>query len=297
MTMVELLVVISIIGLLIAITIPAVQAARNSARKSLCANHLRQVGLSILNYEASQQHFPPGQTWIRERASVSPFSYSWAVHVLPYLEEDNLRRSIDLKRPFLHPTNLDVVTQGIPTYICPATSLREPHRNTEERLFGIERGQGNGLACIDYLGISGPSKKWTNPATDMDYGPQRGILIGIKGLEHKEKLAPYVRARQVIDGLSKTACVTECSGRGLDKDGDFHGTWASGKNISHVSKLINQFGPPKAWSKERIYSQHSGGAQFLFCDNSVRFLPNGTKKKILKAICSRDGEEVEDEVF
>ena len=295
-TLVELLVVMAIVGVLVAILIPAVQSVRGAARKTACANNLRQVGLGITNYESANGKFPPGQSWVTRGV---PFSYSWAAQILGFLEEQNLSDAIDFDQPFVEPNNLKVASSVISTYICPATSLREEHRNAADILVNVKGGVGNGLACIDYLGIAGPSKSWRNPATGMDYGPQRGVLTGTKGLPNADKLKspPAIRAKNIIDGLSKTACVTECSGRGLDSDGDFHGAWISGKNIGHVSKGINASKPPKAWTKERIYSQHSGGAHFLFCDGSLRFLGNGTKKDIIKAICSRDGEEIATDDF
>lgn len=290
-TLVELLVVIAIIGGLVAILIPAVQSVRNAARKTACANNMRQIGIGISNYEAANGKFPPGQSWVSRRI---PLSYSWAAQILGFLEEQNLSDALDFDKTFVEGGNLQIASTVIPTYLCPATSLREEHRNSEEILFGVKGGVGNGLACIDYLGIAGPSKSWRNPATGMDYGPQRGVLIGTKGLENAANLKtpPAVRTSSIIDGLSKTASVTECSGRGLDSDGDYHGAWISGKNIGHVSKKINAAKPPKAWTKERIYSQHWGGAHFLFCDVSLRFMGNETDKDIVKAICSRDGEEV-----
>lgn len=294
-TLVELLVVIAIIAMLVALLIPAVQAVRGAARKTACSNNLRQVGLAINNYEAANGKYPPGQTWVR-RNSALDLSYAWSAHILSYLEQQQLVDAIDFSKTFLEGGNLKVASQVIPVYLCPATSLREPHRNAEERLVGVEGGLGNGLACMDFLGISGPSKSWKNPATGADYGPQRGVLIGTKGLENGDRLKtpPAIRVSSIIDGLSKTACVTECSGRGLDSDGDFHGAWISGKNVGHVSKRINAEKPPKAWGKERIHSEHSGGAHFLFCDGSLRFLRNDLKKDVLKGICSRDGEEIID---
>jgi prepilin-type processing-associated H-X9-DG protein len=100
-----------------------------------------------------------------------------------------------------------------------------------------------------------------------------------------------MRLAKITDGLSKTACVSECNGRGIDMDGDFNGSWVSGKNISHITKGINTSKTPDAWHKERIYSQHPGGAHFLYCDGAVEFLSSNTKKDVLRAICSRNGEE------
>lgn len=297
-TLVELLVVVAVIGMLLAILLPAVQSVRGAARQTGCQNNLRQVGLAITNYESANDHFPPGQQWV-SRKEPDNFSYSWAAQILSYIEEQQLADQIDFKKPFLYGPNRNVASQAIPIYLCPATSLREEHRNAEEKLINTEGGFGDGLACIDYLGIAGPSRTWKNPATGIDYGPQRGVLIGTKGLENELRILkpPVIRAQRITDGLSKTSCVTECSGRGLEDDGDFHGAWVSGKNIGHLSKGVNTSKTPKAWYNERVYSQHGSGVHFLFCDGSLRFLPTGTDKEIIKAITSRDGEEVSGDIF
>ena len=112
------------------------------------------------------------------------------------------------------------------------------------------------------------------------------------------RVPPAVRTKHVTDGMTYTACVTECTGRGLDGDGDYNGTWVSGKNIGHIAKGVNSSDSDKKWSKERIFSEHAGGALFLMCDGSVHFLTESTEKIILKAISSRNGAEgIENEIF
>jgi prepilin-type processing-associated H-X9-DG protein len=156
---------------------------------------------------------------------------------------------------------------------------------------------GEGLACIDYLGISGPDKDDKNPVTGEKYGRQRGVLIGTKGLPDADTAIdpPPITPAKIIDGLSKTMCVTECTGRGVDvKRGRIdalHGAWASGNNVTHINKGVNEVKPPNAWYNERIFSDHSGGAHGLMCDGSVHFLSNETEKKVIRSLCSRDGEE------
>ncbi len=294
-TLVELLVVIAVIGLLVALLIPAVQAARSAARRTACTNNLRQVGIGLLNFESAHGKFPEGQTWV-SRTPPDNVCYAWSVWLLSFVEEQATFDGFDFDKSFLEPSNLRVASAVIPVYLCPSTSRREKHRGRDDRLIPASHLIGSGLGCTDYLGIAGPDKDEKNPATREPYGPQRGVLIGTKGLPRGEvlRLPPAVRERDITDGLTHTACVTECTGRGLDSDGDYHGAWVSGKNIGHISKGINSEKTPKAWTQERIYSQHVSGAHFLMCDGSVHFLPNGTDRMILKALCSRDGEEIVD---
>lgn len=292
-TLVELLVVIAIIAMLVSLLVPAVQAARAAARRSQCSNNLKQVGLGLLNYESARAQFPPGQYWV-SRTPPNNLSYSWSVEVLSFIEYQSVYDRIDKKKTFLALDNLVAASTVIPTYLCPSSSLREEHRDGEQRLFNLEGIAGDGLACMDYLGISGPSPDSVNPATGGEYGSQRGVLVGTKGLpdEDKRRTAPPVRPRSITDGLSYTTCVTECTGRGLDADGDYHGTWVSGKNVGHIAKGVSTSKTPTAWTKERVFAEHPGGALFLMCDGAVRFLGSETERPVLKAICSRNGEDL-----
>ncbi|TWT78309.1 Type II secretion system protein G precursor [Posidoniimonas polymericola] len=301
-TLVELLVVIAIIGVLIALLLPAVQAARESARRSACQNNLRQVGLAIAGYETSHRKFPPGKRWSARRTDPATFDYAWSSIILAYLEESALSVKLNFKQPLTSPSNNEAASTIVPAYLCPSTAIIEEHRSAEGRLFNLGGQPGEGLACIDYLGVSGPDKDKNNPETGVDYGPQRGVLLGTKGLPDGDTLTepPGVTAARITDGLSKTIDVVECSGRGVDlkKSGEvksLNGAWASGSNISHIKKGVNEEAPPVAWEDERVYSQHTNGAQSLHCDGSVRFLSINTDEALLGALCSRDGGELIDE--
>jgi hypothetical protein len=155
---------------------------------------------------------------------------------------------------------------------------------------------GLNLGCIDYLGIAGPDKDATNPKTNQDYGPQRGVLIGTKGLLNGDKLEepPRIRTSSISDGMTKTLCLSECTGRGVESDGDPHGAWVSGKNISHIDKGVNSKSPEKSWKDERIYSQHRSGSNGLYAGGSVTYLLEGMDEIVLRSLCSRDGEEIVD---
>jgi prepilin-type processing-associated H-X9-DG protein len=156
---------------------------------------------------------------------------------------------------------------------------------------------GDGLGCLDYLGISGPDKDAKNPVSKEYYGRQRGILIGTKGLPNGDKLEdpPAIKASDVTDGLSNTVWLTECTGRGAGIKDDVidsvHGAWASGNNVTHIDKKINDAKTPKAWYEERIFSEHPGGAHFAMCDGSVHFMSDDTGEKLIRSLCSRNGDE------
>lgn len=290
-TLIEVLVAIAIIGALVAITLPAVHYARESARRTQCQNNLRQVGLAITGFHTTTDYFPPGQKWSGKRKHTDSIDFAWSALILPYLEGGSLYQQIDFDKSYLHPDNRQAASTIVPSYLCPSRSMAESHR-VGDQIVGL--GPEVSLGCIDYLGISGPDKSTKNAQTQHEYGPQMGVLIGTKWLKDAGKLRepPRVRLASIIDGLSNTMCVTECTGRGLEEDGDPNGAWVSGKNISHIKRGINEKSAEKSWNEERIFSEHSGGANTLFCDGSVHFFSDDTDPVLIRALCSRNGGEI-----
>jgi prepilin-type processing-associated H-X9-DG protein len=281
--------------------LPAVQAARESARRSQCQNNFKQLSIGLANFESGNRKYPAGQKWSGPRTDPASYALAWSALLLPYIEQQNISDQINFEYPLDHSLNLPATSRVIPLYLCPSTSQFEEHRTETGHLYNLGGFPGEGMACLDYLGISGPDKDAKNPTTKELYGRQRGILIGTKGLPNGEKMTdpPVIRAKDVIDGLSQTTWLTECTGRGVDvKSGGIdaiHGAWASGNNVTHIDKGINEVKLPDAWYNERIHSDHSGGANFAMCDGSVQFLSDDTSSKVLRSLCSRDGEEVFEE--
>ena len=297
-TLVELLVVIAILGILIGLLLPAVQAARESSRRAACLNNLRQIGLAIHNYESTSKRFPPGKKWFLPHTDPNSQSFAWSCLILSHMEQQPLLQQLDFTRRLADPANIQVTTTLIPMYLCPSASRLEEHRSPEGRLVNLSGQAVEGMACIDYLGVSGPQRETTNPQDGEVYGPQRGVLLGTKGLPDEDMLLepPKVTTQRITDGLSNTIMIVECTGRGVDlkKNGEIkslNGTWASGSNISHIKKGVNAEEPPDAWEKERIFSDHPGGAMALVCDGSAHFLSENMDAGVVRAYCSRDGGE------
>src|SRR5690606_14007152 len=96
-TLVELLVVIATIGVLIALLIPAVQAARESARRTQCQNNFKQLGLALTNFESTQKKYPAGQRWSGPRALPDSYAIAWSVTILPNIEQQSVADSFDVK--------------------------------------------------------------------------------------------------------------------------------------------------------------------------------------------------------
>lgn len=297
LTLVEVLVVIAIIGVLIAILLPAVQAAREAARRTSCQSNLRQIGLAITQFETANRKFPPGKKRSGPPGDRRTFGIAWSSLLLEFVEQGDVYQQIDFTQRPTVAANLPATGRIIPIYLCPSATRLEEHRTTDGHIAGLGGFPGEGLACIDYLGIAGPDKDEVNPASGEPYGPQRGILIGMKGLPNGDRLLlpPPVRTSDVLDGLSQTMCVAECTGRGVQVDGGlvvaFNGAWASGSNISHIAKGVNREKLPKAWYKERIFADHQGGANSLRCDGSVHFLSDQTEEAVVTHLCSRDGRD------
>src|SRR5690606_14535307 len=95
---------------------------------------------------------------------------------------------LNFKIPFTDPQNMPASSTVISVYLCPSTSAIEEHRGSDGRLYNMAPLAGDGLACLDYLGISGPDKDAKNPISKEFYGRQRGILIGTKGLPNGDML-------------------------------------------------------------------------------------------------------------
>ena len=133
-TLVELLVVIAIIGILVALLLPAIQAAREAARRSQCSNNLRQIALGIVNYETANQEYPPGCEVYQNPTTGSPkyspapynafidMTRTWSIAILPYLESQQLEQSFDTSLPISNPVNQPLIEYELPVFLCPTDS-------------------------------------------------------------------------------------------------------------------------------------------------------------------------------
>ena len=289
-TLVELLVVIAIIGILVALLLPAVQQAREAARRTQCQNNMRQMGLGMLNYESANRHFPPGQ----KKFCSGCEAFGWSAFFLPYIEEPAIDKEIDFKANLTAAHNRPAFKKRITSYLCPSTGIRNPGREGDfigifpENRNAIPESKGGGYACIDYFGINGPGDGQRDRAGNQ-YGKNRGVLIDLAPGELEAKT---IKMRKIIDGTSKTLLVAEATGRANDGV-KLKGSWGSGDNTAEIDFPINANNIPDIAirKKDEIYSDHTAGAHGLFCDGSVSFLNENMEMTVLLAICSRDGRE------
>jgi len=278
-TLVELLVVIAIIGILVALLLPAVQAAREAARRMSCSNNLKQIGLALHNYHDTYKTFPSGWFW----TAANNETYAWSVLILPYIEQSNLHDQLDANRTTMYQglqgPNSAIIAQAaqsrLPSYMCPSdTGFTPPGLVHGDRHFGggtgtAAAGLGNWLPGVsNYIGVMG--HRDVNNAN-----LNSGVLFAQQG----------VRMADILDGTSNTAAVGERDSK-ICRSGAWVGIRNAGGNGSrgiytsggHSRPRVNAPDPMGAlWSTndgcgEGFSSLHPGGAQFVYCDGSVNFL-------------------------
>lgn len=309
-TLVELLVVIAIIGMLIALLLPAVQAAREAARRSQCQNNLKQIGLAMQMHQDAKGILPT--TGMIDQWFGHPAAGGWGSQLLPYMEQSALAATYNWNIDWFEDANQPVVKTPIATFLCPSTPRDEVIKNgISTSNYTNPCDKPNSQAAIgDYCGIIG-SDIGIGPATDL-YGI--GALSEYNPSSTPRQLGPP-RLSYITDGLSNTIAFTELAGypdhwikgeRQSDspsKWGDMVGLWASSQYFwfgTFTSDGRTQFagvGPctincNNVWGSGTPYSFHTGGVNAAFVDGSVHFLREGTDGYVVAALVSRAVGEV-----
>ena len=257
-TLIELLVVIAIIGVLIALLLPAVQAAREAARRAQCTNNLKQIGLALHGYHDTWGTFPAGG-WISGKMNIG-----WSAVILPWLEQRPLYDGLNFSFPYGNAVNSTGGHAVLTVYLCPSEPRKTFWNREQADLFDYADG--------DYGGMYGP-RGLASP-TDAN-NPPRGPMI----------FNQAVSLAQILDGSSQTLMVGE------DPEA-IHAMWISGHNIFDECCPINAR-PPFEYGEE-LTSQHPGGVNALFGDGSVRYLKNTMNPAVLSAVCTRALGEIID---
>lgn len=204
-TLVELLVVIAIIGILIALLLPAVQAAREAARRSQCMNNLKQIGLGLLNYESAHKVFPPRAVWGYEVGSppYRHYHHTWITSVLPFIEQGALYDSIDFALPAWGQPHVDDL---VPSLLCPSDAgFNKP-------------AQTHDLAFTNYVGCEGydwwVNRHFTNSSSGV---PLNADIFTIFGQESEPGVQrpPAIKISEIPDGTTNTLLVAEVTTYGF----------------------------------------------------------------------------------
>ena len=305
-TLVELLVVIAIIGILVALLLPAVQAAREAARRAQCTNNLKNLTLAILNHEAATKHLPPGRYGC-DGGNCSPRSVwsrgaSGFLVILPYLEEQALYDSIDFSNgPWRtpnntpernaatpHGTNTTLVATRLQTMECPSDT-KEPFATFKPQVEAV----GSYAFCS---GTLGPSNGIFNPT-------KYSVDGAFQYLQGTERLG--FELREFTDGTSSTIFLGEA------RDGHLQPTrnrWtAAGRHVDSLRTTDNPMNSEieTGWSEVDQYgyktvgsfaSRHPGGVQFAFGDGHVELLNESMSLLLYQALSTRaEGDGVVDE--
>jgi prepilin-type N-terminal cleavage/methylation domain-containing protein len=222
-TLVELLVVIAIIGVLVALLLPAVQAARDAARRMSCGNNLKQIGLAIHNYHDTFQVFPPGNI-TDGNCCGTPSRTVWSISILPYIEGLNLQNQYDFNKTNEDPANAFVRTQRVGTYECPSDVLRGklyiPASGPATAGSGLQYRTGSyrGMGGVAWFGPGAPlndSYIWRRQWDSSDIlnascpRERKGVLHWIGKVNGAPNEYTCERMATITDGTSNSLMVGE----------------------------------------------------------------------------------------
>ncbi len=292
-TLVELLVVIAIIGILVALLLPAVQFAREAARRMSCHNNLKNVGIAMHNYYDAFNRFPPGYIALDDHTgqplATGEHGWGWSAMILPYLEQQNLSNQLRFEISILAPRHDQVRVQRIQIYRCASDygedtfklhhdehgHEEEPHSLDEEGEILTE------LATSNYVGMFGTFE--LHECAHLPAGQacwSDGILMHNKSL----------RFRDIKDGTSNTLMVGERSSRvgystwvGAVPEGD--------EAIARILGVADHTPNSETNHLDDFSSEHPQGANFLFADGGVQILNNSMHLPVFRAMATRSGGE------
>ncbi|MFZ5829627.1 MAG: DUF1559 domain-containing protein [Planctomycetota bacterium] len=289
-TLIELLVVIAIVGILVGLMLPAVQAAREVARRISCANNVKQIGVAVLNYENATGLFPPSSTsdveqggWIADPRKQN--LHSWRAKILPFIEAGTIYNEIDFEISAFAEENRRVAEQLLPFYFCP--SYTGPQYSSDESYtrFGPKYALANyvALGASDVGHLYGQNSKLFEPD---------GVIYPMG----------EVKAVDIEDGLSHTLLIAETREENMAvwADGGMSAIVAAPYDKSNSptyagTDLAINYHPYFEYSRPHCEwgpsSMHPNGAMHLLADGSVHFFNERMSAAVYVHLVTRSGHE------
>lgn len=292
-TLIELLVVITIIAFLIGLLLPAVQDAREAARRLSCANNLKQIALAMLNYESDSGVIPPDSVWsVDAQGGCHLTGFGVMVRLLPKLEEGPLYNAVNFSTGSFDPSNITVASTAINTLWCPSESISQHYGGLDPTSYTYTPAWAL-QAFSSYAGCSGPLPVYLNacPIPDSPYTFPVGLVrteeVVAKGLTYVNS---DVTLGAITDGTSNTIIAMERSKSAIVNDPSnttkmpwFR--WSAGGGIDVDSSTLTAPNAFKTYPNPTLLfpgvywlwivsasSQHHGGVNTAMADGSVRFV-------------------------
>ena len=302
-TLIELLVAIAIIAVLIALLVPAVQKVREVAARQYCQNNLKQIGLGCHNYHDAQKKLPASYVAAgpyNDGASDTLPGWGWSAMLLPYLEQDNLFRTINVQVPVENSRNAMAIRTMLNGFLCPSDLMPEQAFAVPDA-FGntlAEAGPTSYAACVggdesDAAGALGLGIFYRNSATrfiDITDGASNTVMIGERAWAN----ANGTWAGAINNGVLLRGSHNPCPGSGA--------AFYPASVLVQAHGHLNNATSDTDGGLDDFSSLHSGGSNFVFADGSVRFLrsipgdlPSGAYSPqglIFQALCTRAKGEV-----
>ena len=290
-TLIELLVVIAIIGVLVGLLLPAVQQAREAARRISCTNHLKQIGLAVALHADTQKHFPCG------RKTRDPYDVSWAFRILPFLEQTQIfdARNPDTTVPCWDRSNSTAFRTPVDTFYCPSRRSPAADRNFDNNNKAPVGPDAIGVAAGgDYSSCGGTYFNYATPSSGGPDPKRAGVIHTFS----------EVRPAQITDGLSKTMVIGDrhippaISGAGVMEHYNQGDTAVFVSDTPHTLFRDTARGlasSPLDTNNRKFGSLHPGVTQFVMCDGHVEALSNDMDIDVLlKYAAIGDGDDPSD---
>ncbi|MBI2480802.1 MAG: DUF1559 domain-containing protein [Planctomycetia bacterium] len=285
-TLVELLVVIAIIGILVALLLPAVQAAREAARRMSCSNNMKQVGLALHNYHDTFKVFPPHSLDALPKRN----RLAWTVHLLPFIENQPLYDKFDFSVLYNVGSNNILGMTAVPVFHCPSNKSK-----TSSLANGGESIGGVATFTTNYYGVMGP--KGTNAQTNTAYpwsnvGPHGGFANSGFFKQNTSTSFAYI-----TDGTSRAFAVGEISWDDRNARRTRYRTWSRGHQQNQwntpAKNIANQINSDQTavFNDMSMGSAHPGCCQFIMADASVQFVAETIDFATYLAVASIDQRE------